>query len=185
MPKTRYEIDRSAKVTALLDTAEHLFNERGYAGTTTAALAEAAGIAQNAVYWYFPSKDHLFVAVLDRMLDRLVDDLKRVERRRLVDQIVFAAERLRETEELGAAVADRARTSSVIAEFGIRMQATLRQILRDAVQRAAPSVDADLVTDAILVLARGTHDMSRAPRRRLLSFAVERLTADAVVSPAH
>ena len=182
MPKTRHELDRSAKVTALLDVAEGLFHERGYAGTTTAALAEAAGIAQNAVYWYFPSKDHLFVAVLDRMLDRFVDDLKRVNRRRLVDQIVFAAERLRETEALGAAVADRARTSPVVAEFGVRMQGTLRQILRDAVQRSAPRVDADLVTDAILVLARGTHDMPTAARRRLLAFAVERLAVNAVDS---
>ena len=50
MPKTRHEFDRSTKVTELLDVAEGLFRERGYAGTTTAAVARAAGVAQNSLY---------------------------------------------------------------------------------------------------------------------------------------
>src|SRR5947208_3321874 len=143
MPKTRHEIDRSAKVTGLLDIAEGLFGERGYAGTTTAAIAEAAGVAQNAVYWYFPSKDHLFVA-----------DLGAVQGRSLVDQVIYAAERLEQTQDLGAAVADRARKSEIVAGFADRMQHGLRTALLDAVRREAPDVDAGLVADSILAVAR-------------------------------
>ena len=172
MPKTRHDKDRSAKVTELLDVAERLFNERGYSGTTTAALAAAAGVAQNGVYWYFPSKDHLFVAVLDRMLDRLVADMARVSRRPLVDQVLFTIDRLEQTQNLGAAVAERARTSDVAAAFRDRMAATLRTTLIAAITREAPKVDHDLVADAILAVANGTHGMPRAARRRLVSFAV-------------
>ncbi len=175
MPKTRHEIDRSAKITELLDIAERLFNERGYAGTTTAALAGAAGVAQNAVYWYFPSKDHLFVAVLDRMLDNLIADIRAAGRRPLVDQVLYAAERLERTQDLNVAVLDRARKSEIVAGFGPRIQTALRTALFEAVTRQGPTADAGLVADSILALARGTHGMPRQPRRKLLTFALNRL----------
>jgi AcrR family transcriptional regulator len=175
LPKTRHEKDRSAKVTELLDVAERLFNERGYGGTTTAALAGAAGVAQNGVYWYFPSKDHLFVAVLERMLDRLVADMARVSRRPLVDQVLFTIDRLEQTQDLGAALAERARTSDIAAAFRDRMSSTLRETLIAAISREAPTADHDLVADAILAVANGTHGMPKAARRRLVSFTVTAL----------
>jgi AcrR family transcriptional regulator len=175
VPKTRHELDRSAKVTALLDVAERLFNERGYGGTTTAALAEAAGVAQNAVYWYFPSKDDLFVAVLDRMLDRLVRDIAKVNRRPLVDQVLFTIDRLEQTQALGAALAERARKSDVAAAFRDRMGSTLRSTLTDAIAREAPNADQQLVADTILAIANGTHGMPKTARRRLVAFAVKAL----------
>lgn len=178
MPRTRHEIDRSAKVTELLDVAERLFNERGYAGTTTAALADAAGVAQNAVYWYFPSKDHLFVAVLDRMLDKLMGDLRTVGRRgSLVDQVIYAAARLQQTQDLNAAILDRARKSEIVAQFGPRMQTALRTALLDAVTRDAPNLDAALITDSIIALVAGTHGVPKQHRRKLLTFAVKSFLA--------
>jgi AcrR family transcriptional regulator len=175
VPKTRYELDRSAKVTQLLDVAERLFNERGYAGTTTAALAKAAGVAQNAVYWYYPSKDHLFVAVLERMLDALMVDLGSVGSRPLVDQVLYAVERLAQTSDLGAALAERARESAVAAAFRDRMGSALRGSLLDGIAKEAPDVDRELVADSILAIADATHGMPKARRRRLVAFAVPRL----------
>jgi AcrR family transcriptional regulator len=40
-----------------------LFNERGYAGTTTTEVARAAGIGTGTLFLYVPSKEHLLVAV--------------------------------------------------------------------------------------------------------------------------
>jgi len=177
MPKTRHELDRSAKVSELLDVADRLFNDRGYSGTTTAALAEAAGVAQNAVYWYYPSKDDLFVAVLERMLDRLVGDIAKVERRPLVDQVLFAMDRLEQTQELGAALAERARVSPAAATFQAKMGLTLRGTLLAAIERDSPGSDAELLADAILAVADGTHGMPKKARRRLVSFVVSGLLA--------
>ncbi len=50
----------------LLDTAVGLFAERGYAGATTAALAEAAGVTEPIIYRHFASKKDLFIALIDR-----------------------------------------------------------------------------------------------------------------------
>jgi AcrR family transcriptional regulator len=50
----------------LLDTAALLFAKSGYARTTTAELARAAGITEPVLYRHFASKRHLFIDLLDR-----------------------------------------------------------------------------------------------------------------------
>jgi AcrR family transcriptional regulator len=50
----------------LLDVALRLFAERGFEATTIADISAAAGTAHGLVYHYFPSKDELFLAVLER-----------------------------------------------------------------------------------------------------------------------
>ncbi|MCG2621857.1 TetR/AcrR family transcriptional regulator [Arthrobacter sp. I2-34] len=41
------------------------FLQYGYAGTSMKALAQELGVSAPALYWYFPSKDDLYVSVLD------------------------------------------------------------------------------------------------------------------------
>ena len=50
----------------LLDVAAALFAERGYARTTTAELARAAGVTEPIIYRHFASKRDLFVALIER-----------------------------------------------------------------------------------------------------------------------
>lgn len=49
----------------LLDTAATLFAERGFAGTTTAELARAAGVTEPIIYRHFKSKKDLFIALIE------------------------------------------------------------------------------------------------------------------------
>lgn len=51
----------------LLDAAERLFAEKGYADTTVADIADAAGVAKGTFYLYFPSKEHCVIALGDRL----------------------------------------------------------------------------------------------------------------------
>ncbi|WP_043661552.1 TetR/AcrR family transcriptional regulator [Thermocrispum municipale] len=51
----------------LLDVAEQVFGTLGYAGTTMAELAKAAGVTRPTVYAYFSSKDEVFRALADRV----------------------------------------------------------------------------------------------------------------------
>jgi AcrR family transcriptional regulator len=50
----------------ILDTALRLFRERGYAETTTRAIAKEAGVAVGNAYYYFASKEHLIQGFYDR-----------------------------------------------------------------------------------------------------------------------
>ena len=52
--------------TLLLDTAEHLFRDKGVSHTSLADIATVAGVTRGAIYWHFENKADLFVAMCDR-----------------------------------------------------------------------------------------------------------------------
>ncbi len=64
---------RNATAEAFLDAAERLLVEVGHEGITTRALAAEANANQGLVHYYFGSIDELFVQVLERFTDRLVE----------------------------------------------------------------------------------------------------------------
>jgi AcrR family transcriptional regulator len=61
---------------ALMDAAEHLLYEVGYAGVSTRTLAEAAGMNHGLVDYYFGSMDELLTQTLQRFVDQLADALE-------------------------------------------------------------------------------------------------------------
>jgi len=56
----------------LLDHAGVLFAKVGYARTTTAELAKAAGVTEPIIYRHFDSKRDLFIALIDRSSERTI-----------------------------------------------------------------------------------------------------------------
>ena len=62
----------------ILARASEVFGTRGYAGTTTDQVAQAAGISQPYVVRMFGSKEKLFVEVLERALDKLTVSFREV-----------------------------------------------------------------------------------------------------------
>jgi AcrR family transcriptional regulator len=58
---------------ALLEAAEQLLVEVGYAGITVRRLAERAGINHGLVHYYFGSMQDLFLRVVERFTDGLID----------------------------------------------------------------------------------------------------------------
>jgi AcrR family transcriptional regulator len=51
----------------LLEVATRLFARSGYDATTTAAIAEAAGVTEPILYRHFKSKQDLFIAIVRRL----------------------------------------------------------------------------------------------------------------------
>ena len=49
----------------LLETAIGMFAEKGYAGTSVREIVERAGVSKPVLYYYFQSKEGLFLAILD------------------------------------------------------------------------------------------------------------------------
>lgn len=56
----------------LLDTAAKVFATHGYAGTTTAQLAKAAGVSEPIIYRHFKSKKDLFIELVERTSEETI-----------------------------------------------------------------------------------------------------------------
>jgi AcrR family transcriptional regulator len=67
---------RQQATTALLDAAEDLLYEVGYAGVTTRAVAEAAGVKHGLVHYYFGSMEELLTQTLERFVEQLAEALE-------------------------------------------------------------------------------------------------------------
>jgi AcrR family transcriptional regulator len=64
---------RSTAEEALLNAAERLLVDVGYAGITTRRLAEEAGVNHGLVHYYFGSNENLLVRALERFTERLIE----------------------------------------------------------------------------------------------------------------
>ena len=63
-PTIREENERT-----LLEAAEWVFAEQGFAGATTAAIARRAGVPKANLHYYFATKEGLYRAVIERVLN--------------------------------------------------------------------------------------------------------------------
>jgi len=84
MPKiAAANIEEHVRVQAarLLDAARSLFSAKGYRGTDMGDIAKSMGLARNSLYRYYPSKDHILVAVMQRDMAPFVDQARALDAR--------------------------------------------------------------------------------------------------------
>jgi TetR/AcrR family transcriptional regulator, cholesterol catabolism regulator len=141
-----------------------------------AAIARELGLAQNAIYWYFPPKDHLFVAALERMLREIAArkpsrDVGEVER------ILWFTDQFRGLSDLRGAMNERARSSQVVADFVQELDALLSRMLSNALRGHVPAEELPVAVEAFRATVEGTfvRGLDRRARRKVLTFALERL----------
>ena len=60
--------------TELIQKATELFGRNGYEKVTIKGIAEACGVTEAALYRHFRSKDAIYIATLESLESRLVDD---------------------------------------------------------------------------------------------------------------
>jgi TetR/AcrR family transcriptional regulator len=65
--------------TAILDAALQTFSRYGLHGATVEQIAEAAEVSKTNLFYYFPSKDEVYIAVLERLLADWLDPLQMLE----------------------------------------------------------------------------------------------------------
>ena len=71
-------LPREQRHQELVREALRAFGARGYDGTALEAVAEAAGIRKQTLLYYFPTKEDLFDACVDALIDGLERSLRRV-----------------------------------------------------------------------------------------------------------
>jgi AcrR family transcriptional regulator len=62
---------RDRRCEEILDAAVKLFAKHGYSRADTQVLADDLGVGKGTLYRYFPSKQRLFLAAVDRVMRRL------------------------------------------------------------------------------------------------------------------
>jgi TetR/AcrR family transcriptional regulator len=70
-------VDRERTSDRILDAALASFASRGYEATSLDALADGLGIRKQSILYWFPSKEVLLEAVIDRSAGELTDALER------------------------------------------------------------------------------------------------------------
>lgn len=75
-PQTRIQArNRAAILAAGLD----VFSKFGFRGATLDQIAEAASLSKPNLLYYFPSKDAIYTALLERLLETWLDPLKEMQ----------------------------------------------------------------------------------------------------------
>lgn len=75
--KERREREENARLAAILEAAERVFVERGFHHTRMDDIAEAAELAKGTLYYYFKSKDEIFLHLLERETGKVGEEIRR------------------------------------------------------------------------------------------------------------
>ena len=172
MPRTRTARPRESKVDELLDAASALFGRDGFSGATTAQIAKAAQVSEKTIFWYFPSKDDLLLALVERDFGRILDGLRKAgwPRGELADDLYRLLRALRPLSHLLPAMHQRAEVSERIAEARRRFRTANRRFVAASLGSAhrAPR-DVDDAATLVFSFADGIllRDVRDAQLRRL------------------
>jgi TetR/AcrR family transcriptional regulator, cholesterol catabolism regulator len=176
VPQTRPAVSREEKMGEIVQLAQQRLREGGYEALSVASIARELSLAQNAIYWYFPSKDHLFVAALEQML-REISARKPSREVGEVERILWFTDQFQALSNLRGAMNDRARESQVVADFVEKLDALLSRMLSNVLRDHVPAAELPIAVDTFRSTVEGTFvkGLSKGERRKVLTFALERL----------
>ncbi|VWX52865.1 TetR/AcrR family transcriptional regulator [Novosphingobium sp. 9U] len=123
----------------LLDSAETIMREEGYAAVTSRQLAKAAQMSPQIVYYYFRTMDDLFEALFLRFAEVLHAALEEAAQH---DEPILAMWKLSSDPSRATIVTEflalanhRKGIAAVIAQFGVRYQARQAEIIAETLDR--------------------------------------------------
>jgi AcrR family transcriptional regulator len=73
----RREREQQMRREVILDSARRLFTEKGFDQTTVDAIASYAELGKGTIYSYFSSKEEIYIAMLDRELNILKENMRK------------------------------------------------------------------------------------------------------------
>jgi AcrR family transcriptional regulator len=176
MPRTRTQLKRHEKVAQVLDAGEQRLREGGFEALSMIGISRDLGLAQNAIYWYFPSRAELFVAVLRHMLEGIAARKPRghVDVR---ERILWWTDQFAQVYELRPAMHEQARNSNVVADFVNDLDGLLERMLANAFGARVSADELPATIDSFRATVIGTYvqGLPRRQRRALLAFSLDRL----------
>ncbi len=157
MPRNRQLIPREQRVDELVAAATELFLTRGYAKTRMSDVAKAVGVANAAVYWYFPTKDEVLAEIWNRALD---DEIERLSNGTAgedpFDQLLKGLADLRPYRQLHMTMHDRLGHSEAVAATHDRLIGWIRELVTQGLAyHAYADPDGAEVVELVVVLFEG------------------------------
>jgi len=150
MPRPKSDID-----VRILHAARERFLNQGVDGASLRAIAKDAGTSIGMVYYYFPTKDDLFLAVVEEVYERVVSELSAA-----LGSDVPVVERIRRLyERIGRLDPEEGMVLRLVAREALVSSSRLERIL-ERFQRGHIPLVLRTVADGI---ADGTLDRERHP----------------------
>ncbi len=59
-----------------MDAAMECFCQKGYHGSSLSDIMRVSGLSKGSIYWHFPSKEDIFLAVFEKWCEKALADLK-------------------------------------------------------------------------------------------------------------
>ncbi|NEA58211.1 TetR/AcrR family transcriptional regulator [Streptomyces sp. SID13666] len=150
----------------LLEAAVSCLAERGWSGSTVAAVAERAGVTRGAAQHHFPTREDLFTAAIEHVAEEWLDAVRERARalprdgesrtRVVVDMLVgvYTGPLFRAALHLWVAAADE-------EQLRPRVNALEARIGREAHRLAVEFLDADESVEGVRESVQATLDMAR------------------------
>ena len=147
-----------------LDAAERLLADTGHAGITTRRLAEEADANHGLVHYYFGSIENLFVRVLERFTDRLIErqrtmyssDAPFLERWRTAMRYLDAdRDYQRIWYELQALAWSRPELRERVAKVDAEWRSVLREALGEPLERYGLPIPLDALVALVVTFNEG------------------------------
>ena len=150
-------LPRSARRNQLLGAAEEVFVAQGYHAAAMDDIAERAGVSKPVLYQHFPGKLELYLALLDKHCDALVEAIRTALEATTDNKLRVLAT----TEAYFAYVAAESGAFRLVFESDLTNEAAVRERV-EAVTRATATLvskviaeDTDLPEEEAMLLAVG------------------------------
>ena len=154
MPKTRRDLDRETKVGEILEAAERLVRAGGFSSLTVAGVARELGVANNAVYWYFPTKDHLATATFEHIVSEVLARKREIDGD-LFDKVVWFVDQLAELYPLRASLNAFGEQSPVVQEYLAELSTRLRNMIRNVLKPYVAPAELPVATATLAATVQG------------------------------
>jgi len=172
MPRTRPELKREDKMAEILEVAERRLRESGFEGLSMIGIARELGIAQNAIYWYFPSRAELFAAALRGILEGIAARKPR-HSTNIVERVLWFTDQFAPLYNLRPAMHEQARESAPVAKFVRELDDLFERMLTNLFRERVPKDELPFAIDSFRAAVIGAYaqGLSRPRRRKELAPA--------------
>jgi len=161
VPRNKPQQGADEKKAEILEAARKLFLDAGYEATSITAIATAAGVAPNTIYWYFKDKDELLLAVLDQLLQENLAEFMSVIGRPISEQLLWLVKKLRGFSRLISTVHTRIHESNTLNQWHSQFHITVEQLFRQQLQQqvTGESISVEGRIAAYTIEGLVTHDI--------------------------